>query len=238
MSGSGMLIPVGRDVATVDAESPDPFGVAAKAARVGLGGAVLASATMGRAVAGTGPSLHAPGEPLPAELAVDVLVGAADAVAEVAARAVSWLYRVGSPVALPATRIGATAAAEVARPIAKRLRPRLDGLAERGARRRRAAELETAELLAASLPITMQAVLDRIDLTAVALEHMDMQRVVAATMDQVDMVAIVREQLDQVDVAELIRTTPTTVAGEALRQTQAGAGKAVSAIMGRIAPRV
>ncbi len=63
------------------------------------------------------------------------------------------------------------------------------------------------------------ATMSRIDLTELALQHMDMRRVVEAAMRDVDVVSLMRAQVEAVDIGELIRTTPTNIAGEALRQT-------------------
>ncbi len=256
--------------------------ILARAVHLGLGAAILAGANVGRTVA-RDPGLAGPGDPLPAEHAFNVVVGLVDVVVESLAQAVVAAYQAAEPVRVPAVRAGRSVLGDAVRPVAVRLRPRLDALARRGAARRREAETQTAAALEASLPATMAAVLSRVDLTehvttavdlravldqafeqidmtGVALEHMDldrivrgtmarvditgialesidMQRVVAATLEQVDMVALVRDQLDQVDVTDVLRAAPGAVAGGALRQTQAGAGKAVTAMLGRIAPK-
>ncbi len=67
----------------------------------------------------------------------------------------------------------------------------------------------------AAIEMTMQ----RVDLTDIALQYMDMRRVLDAAMAEVDVAAVVRRQLEGVDLADLIRSTPTSIAGGALRQT-------------------
>jgi hypothetical protein len=61
--------------------------------------------------------------------------------------------------------------------------------------------------------------MEQVDLTQIALDHVDMNRIMENAIKQVDMVALVRSQLEGVDLADLLISTPTSLASGALRQT-------------------
>ncbi len=65
----------------------------------------------------------------------------------------------------------------------------------------------------------LTATMQRVDLTEIALEYIDMRRVIDAAVREVDVTAVLRTQLEGMDLADLIRSTPTSLAGGALRQT-------------------
>lgn len=64
-----------------------------------------------------------------------------------------------------------------------------------------------------------RAMMSQLDLTQLAVDHIDMNRIMDRAIKQVDVVALVRSQLEGVDMAELIIGTPTSIASGALRQT-------------------
>lgn len=93
--------------------------------------------------------------------------------------------------------------------------------------------IDLQELVEASLEhIDMQSVMAKLDmeqaaeqmmgqldLTQIALDHVDMNRIMDNAIKQVDMVALVRSQLEGMDLTDLLFTTPTSLASGALRQT-------------------
>jgi nucleoid-associated protein YgaU len=237
---------------------------AARAARLGLGSAVLVAGTGGRVVLG-GAGFHAPGEELPGQGVLDAVVGVADLVIDVAQRTGVVAEVVLAPVAELAVRPAARAAARRWGALRRLAAPVLDPLQERGRARRLQSEREAAQTAAEVLPVAMELVLDNVDitgvmlskidlaelieatfdqvdvteialskvdlervlaasleqldLTSIAMEHVDLQAVVERSIAQVDVVALLRAALEGRDLTDLFITTPTGLAGEALRQT-------------------
>lgn len=270
-------LPAAAEVGQETASAANPLG---RLSRLGLGAAVMAAGTLGRALGEHEKPLHGPGDPVPAQEAVDVAVGIADVLTEALTRVFDTSESVTRPVREPTGRLGKSVLAVMMSPFVSAVAPAVEGLAERGRARRAVAEQEVVGAVQDALPTAVAAVLEQIDLTEYALQHLDMERVLVAafeqvdvvqimvdnvdmdelleaTMDrvdvtslalrhvnlqrvveqtlaQVDMVGIVRSQLDGMDLSEIVRTAPTSVASEALRQTTAGAGRAVSAL-GRVA---
>jgi hypothetical protein len=250
--------------AAADAAQEGPAARAARAARLGLGSAVLAVGTGGRvALGGTG--FHGPGEQLPGQAVLDTALGLADLALGAAQQAGRAVDAVVAPVAQAALRPAVRTATWPAARLGRWAAPVLGPLQERGRRRREQSEREAAQTAVAVLPTALGLVLDNIDITGVmlakidlaelieatfeqvdvteialskvdlervlaasleqldltkiAMEHVDLQTVVERSIAEVDVVALVRAALEGRDLAELFITTPTGLAGEALRQT-------------------
>jgi hypothetical protein len=60
-------------------------------------------------------------------------------------------------------------------------------------------------------------VLDRIDLTSIVLQRVDLNAVVEAVLTQVDVSALVGEVLDEIDLPEIIRESTGAMASDTVR---------------------
>jgi hypothetical protein len=65
--------------------------------------------------------------------------------------------------------------------------------------------------------VDVDAVLDRVDLTAAVLNRVDLKIVVDAALAQVDMIALAEEIIDGVDLPEIIRESTGSMASETVR---------------------
>lgn len=155
----------------------------------------------GRAVV---PAARRPALPDQVARPVDVALGATAIVLGPAVNAAGAMVRWALPVA------GALADA-VAHPplVPTRWAPAefLGALRRRGTDVRRAAAYDlavaTATTADTAVPLTLELVLSRVDLTEVVLAQVDLGRVVDAALDQVDLTALVTSR---VDLPEVVRT--------------------------------
>ena len=67
------------------------------------------------------------------------------------------------------------------------------------------------------LETVVTTVLDRLDLTEIVLQRVDLQAVVATVLAQTDLVAIAEEVLDAVDLPEIIRESSGSMASDTVR---------------------
>lgn len=160
----------------------------------------------------------------------DLLRPALDRLADRVAEAVSPAVE---PIAERGRRRRAEAEAEMASLVESLIPDITDLMLERIDLQTVLSRIDLQELVEASLDhIDMQAVMAKmdmsqtvdqmmgqLDLTQIALDHVDMNRVMENAIKQVDMVALVRSQLEGMDLAELLIGTPTSLASGALRQT-------------------
>ena len=72
----------------------------------------------------------------------------------------------------------------------------LDALARSGAERREVVTAEVSGRLDLLVPSVLDGVLDRVDLTAVVLERVDLDAVVTTVLDRMDLTAVVLERVD------------------------------------------
>lgn len=198
--------------------------------RRGLGVALLGLAGAGKFTAGAAPVVG-PGSELPAEPVMDVTLGAVDVALEWGERMADGARRYVNPVlsrawAGAATPMGGTAGAGL-----RFLGALTEPLAVRGRRLRADAEHEAAAAVASVLPETIQLVMERLDLTELAIDHVDIQRVLEATADQVDLTGFA---IDHMDLVRLIEASLDQVDFTGLAITRLDFARAVTAAMEQV----
>jgi hypothetical protein len=191
-------------VVSMAESTPDERTWPPRPVRRGLGVALLGLAGAGRFAAGQEQVVTGPGAQLPGEPVLDVALGILDLFLEAAERAAAAARRRLDPalraaLAPAAGPIAGTSGAGL-RLLGSITRP----LAERGRRLRHDSEHEAAAAVAAVMPETIRLVMDQLDLTELAIENVDIQRVLDSTADQVDMTSFA---LDQLDLARLIEAS-------------------------------
>lgn len=198
--------------------------------RRGLGVALLGLAGAGRFTAGAGPVVG-PGSPLPAEPVMDVALGAVDVALEVGERVAGGVRQYLNPLI---ARAWSGAAAPMSGPAGVGMRVLAsvtEPLAVRGRRLRADAEHEAAAAVATVLPETIQMVMEQLDLTELAIDHVDIQRVLEATADQVDLTGFA---IDHMDLVRLIEASLDQVDFTGLAITRLDFARAVTAAMEQV----
>ena len=173
----------------------------------------------------------APTLPAAVQVPLDVALGATVVVARPVVGVTSALVRAFAPLARDT-------AALVARPplVPEPLTPAawIDALSHHGRTVRLAGseDLEVAggEALDVVIPTVLERVLDRIDLTELVLQRVDLERIVGAVLDRMDLTEVVLERvdlagiaeevIDDVDLPEIIRDSTTGVAGAVVDGTR------------------
>jgi hypothetical protein len=85
--------------------------------------------------------------------------------------------------------------------------------------------------------LDVDVVLDRMDLTAIVLNRVDLVKVVDAVLDQMDLIAVANEIIEGVDLPEIIRESTGSMASETVkgvRMQGIGADQAVDRVVGRL----
>ncbi len=197
--------------------------------RRGIGVALLGIAGAGRFGEGANPVVG-PGSPLPAEPVVDVALGALDVAMELGERVAASAERQLNPVLSRAwsqtAAVGGTAGTGL-----RLLAALTEPLAQRGRRLRADAEHEAAAAVAAVLPETIQMVMEQLDLTELAIDHVDIQRVLEATADQVDLTGFA---IDHMDLVRLIEASLDEVDFTGMAITRLDFARAVAAAMEQV----
>jgi hypothetical protein len=172
-----------------------------------------------------------------AGLAVEVsqaAVHAATAFAETAGPMLSWFTNA------PMVRRGVTDVEDLAHE-----------LNERWARERPASEEAATAFASKIIPELTDAVLDRIDLTQVAIDRIDIDRIVDsidldaivarvdidAVIDRVDLAALASEVISEIDLPEIIRDSTTAVTSETVRSVRVQSAEGDRA-MARLVDRI
>jgi hypothetical protein len=129
-------------------------------------------------------------------LAVDVLLG----LTRPARRVVTWTTRGVSTLAGPPLRLSLHPPG-----LPESLHPArwIDALARSGVERREVLAAKAGRRLDVLVPAVVATVLDRLDLTAVVLDRVDLDRVVTTVLDRLDLTAVV---LDRVDLDRVVTT--------------------------------
>lgn len=169
-----------------------------------LGVALLGLAGAGRFTGGTSPVVPGPGGELPAEPVLDVALGVLDVLLEGSERVAGGVRRYVNPVL---TRAWAPAVGPVAGTAGAGLRvlaALTEPLAERGRRLRADSEHEAAAAVAGVLPETIQLTMEQLDLTELAIEHVDVQRVMDEAVQQIDFTQFA---IDNVDLPRVIEAS-------------------------------
>ena len=131
---------------------------------------------------------------------------------------------------------------------------RAQDLNERWARERPASEEAATAFASKILPELTDAILDRIDLTQVAIDRIDIDRIVDsidldaivarvdidAVIDRVDLAALAAEVISEIDLPEIIRDSTTAVTSETVRSVRvqsAEGDQAIARLVDRILRR-
>ncbi len=172
-------------------------------ARRGLGVALLGLAGAGRFASGEPQVVVRPGGELPAEPAVDVALGALDLVLEAGGRVVGTVRRRVDPVLRVALAPAATPLAETSGVGRRLLGGMTRPLAERGRRLRRDSEHEAAAAVAATMPQAVDLIMGQVDLTELAIDNVDISRVLEAAVAQVDLTSFAVQHMDLARLIEV-----------------------------------
>lgn len=79
------------------------------------------------------------------------------------------------------------------------------------------AVVSRVDLDAAARRLDLEAVLDRIDLTSTVVRRVDLDVVVRAILDRLDLIALAEEVIDGVDLPEIIRESTGTMASDTVQ---------------------
>ncbi|MCW2522525.1 MAG: hypothetical protein JWO63_860 [Frankiales bacterium] len=82
--------------------------------------------------------------------------------------------------------------------------------AEQGRQLRLAGEQQAVEFVSRWLPVIIDRALDRVDVTQLVLDHVQLERIIA----RLDVVGIAREVIDELDLPEIIRESSSSMASE------------------------
>jgi hypothetical protein len=183
--------------------------------------------------------------PNAAGLTAGAAVGLALEVSQAAARAATSFADTAGPImswitTAPVARRGLTDVEETAR-----------DLNDRWTRERPLSE-ETATAFATKIiPQLTNAILDRIDLTQIAIDHLDIERIVDtidvdAIVERVDLNAVIRrvdlagiatDVIGEIDLPELIRESTGAVTSETVRSVRLGSAE-LDRLLGRVVDRL
>ena len=184
------ISPASNGGTNLDREWPGPQ------LRRSIGVALLGLAGAGRFTSGQEQVVPGPGGELPAEPVMDVALGAVDVGLEAAERVANSLRRRLNPILTAALAPAAAPAAGLSGMGMGLLQRVTEPLAERGRRLRADSEHEAAAAVAGVLPETIELVMEQIDLTQVAIDNVDIRRVLEATVAQVDMTQFAIDAMD------------------------------------------
>lgn len=196
----------------------------------GLGVALLGLAGAGRFASGAAPVVG-PGAEFPAEPVMDVALGAVDLALEAGEKIAAGARQYVNPLLSRAwagapQAMGGSAGASL-RAIASLTEP----LALRGRRLRADAEHEAAAAVASVLPETIELVMAQLDLTELAIENVDIERVLEATADRVDLTGFA---IDHMDLVRLIEASLDEVDFTGLAISRLDFARAVTAAMEQV----
>ena len=181
--------------------------------RRSLGAALLGLAGAGKFASGDSQVMPGPGGELPGEPVVDVALGALDIFLAAGERMTDVVRdRLNTAVA-DALGPASDSVSGMSGTGLDFLGSVTGPLAERGRRLRADSEHEAAAAVAAVLPETIELAMTQIDLTELAINHMDLERLLEAAVEQVDMTQfaidhmdlprLVAASLEQVDLTEI-----------------------------------
>ena len=181
--------------------------------RRSLGAALLGLAGAGRFASGDSQVMPGPGGELPGEPVVDVALGALDMFLAAGERVTDAVRDRINPAVTDALGPATSSVTGVSGTGMDVLGSVTGPLAERGRRLRAVSEHEAAAAVAAVLPETIELAMTQIDLTDLAINHIDLERLLEAAVEQVDMTQfaidhmdlprLVAASLEQVDLTEI-----------------------------------
>lgn len=238
---------------------PAPDQAGPEFAPVRAGAAAVSRALLGVADA-FGPSGRA-------RTTIDVGHGMLAVAADAAGRLVTTAREFAAPVERAVGRALGPAVGSAITPIRHEVEPRLraaiTGLAERGRTERGRGEADLDRILDAIVPRVTAAVLDRIDLTAVVTDRVDVNAIadqvdtgaiaaridvdaiaarvdVEAVLERVDLAALTEDVLEAIDLPGIIRQSTGSMATETVmdvRMQGIGADQAVNRFVDRVLRR-
>ena len=160
-----------------------------------------------------------------------------------------WTW--GSAIASRVTEVGAPVVALLANPplVPRSIRPvtLVNGSADVWRNSRPESVAAAQEFRDGVIRSTVESILERLDLTELVVEHVDLTKVVTTALDSMDLTALARERIDLleladyivegIDLPEIIRQSTGSVASEsvrALRLQSVDADEAVQRIVDRV----
>ena len=184
-------------------------------------------------------------DPSPLGVAAGAAAGLTMQLSEVAIRATTSFARTAGPM-----MSWITSPAVVRRGMAD-LRTRAEGLNDRWSQERPASEDAAASFARRLLPELTSAVLDQLDLTQIAIDHLDIDRIVDtidltaivervdfdAVIHRIDLARIATEVIGEIDLPELIRESTGAVTSETVRSVRMGSAQA-DILLGRVIDRL
>ena len=170
----------------------------------------------------------APVRPNPLELTAGATVGLAIEMTQAAVRAATAFADSAGPV------LSWLASPAVVRRGVAEMEGRAQQLSDRWTRERPLSEEAAAAFATRMVPELTNAILDRVDLTQIAIDRIDIDRVVEtidldeivrrvdldAVIDRVDLVAIADQLIAEIDLPELIRESTGAVTSETVRSVR------------------
>ena len=186
-----------------------------------------------------------PAPPTPFALTAGATAGLALEVSQAAAHAATAFAETAGPILswfvyAPVVRRGAMDIGKAARE-----------LNERWARERPVSEESAAAFATKVIPELTGAIIDRIDLTQLAIDHIDIDRIVDtidldaivervdidAVIHRVDLAGIATEVIGEIDLPELIRESTGAVTSETVRTVRLGSAE-LDRLIGRVVGRL
>ncbi len=186
-----------------------------------------------------------PRDPSPIGVAAGAAAGLTMQLSEVAIRATTSFAGTAGPM-----MSWITSPAVVRRGVAD-LRSRAEGLNDRWSQERPASEDAAASFARRLLPELTSAVLDQLDLTQIAIDHLDIDRIVDsidldaivervdidAVIHRLDLAGIATEVIGEIDLPELIRESTGAVTSETVRTVRLGSAE-LDRLLGRVVDRL
>jgi hypothetical protein len=174
--------------------------------------------------------------PSPVGLATGAAVGLTMQVSEAAMRAASSFAGTAGPLLSWVTN------SATVRRGANDVEARAGALNERWTQERPASEDAASSFAGRVLPEITSAVLDKLDLTQIAIDHIDIERIIdsidlSAVIHRVDLAEIATEVIAEIDLPELIRESTGAVTSETVRAVRMRSADA-DLLMGRIVDRL
>jgi hypothetical protein len=174
--------------------------------------------------------------PSPIGLAAGAAVGLTMQVSEAAVRAATSFAETAGPFLSWMTN------SSTVRRGANDVEARAEALNDRWTQERPASEEAAASFASRVLPEITSAILDKLDLTQIAIDHIDIDRFVdsidlSAIIHRVDLAGIANEVIVEIDLPELIRESTGAVTSETVRAVRMRSADA-DLLMGRIIDRL
>jgi hypothetical protein len=187
----------------------------------------------------------APAQPDPFGLTAGAAAGLAIEVSQAAVRAATAFAETAGPI------LSWFSSAAIVRRGAADIEELAQDLNARWTRERQPSEDAAAAFATTVIPELTNAILDRVDLTQIAIDHLDIERIVDtidldAIVERVDLDAVIRrvdlagiatEVIGEIDLPELIRESTGAVTSETVRTVRLGSAE-LDRLLGRVVDRL